>query len=143
MKKLFFLTLFSALYFVSNAQFYGRQGEVGPDTLTNQDTVYHYIGGTSCATASDLRELGSLEILVRTDSLSGATGATLLFQYAYDDDCTFWYDAGTATINGAAAQYSRHEDTEFTARKARVRVISPSSTQSTKVQTVYSFKKRF
>lgn len=125
-----------------NAQFRSEFSELQIDTIGASDTIYHYVGGTSWATARSFIYPSELVVLVQTDSLSGATGATILVQYCIDDDCSVLYNAGTLTVNGAASQQLRVEDLNFIEQKARVRCISPSGTQATKIQTVWAVKRR-
>jgi hypothetical protein len=116
-------------------------GEMGPDTVNSGETLYHYPNGTSFATARRFKDLGDLEVLVKSDSLSGSTNVAYTLQYSYDIDGTLWYDAATLTGNGAAAQYLRSEDTDFGATWWRIKAVG-TGTQATKFQTVYAFKRR-
>jgi hypothetical protein len=116
-------------------------GEMGPDTVNASETIYHYPNGTSFATARRFKDLGALEVLVKSDSLSGATNVAYTLQTSYDVDGTLWYDAATLTGNGAAAQYLRYEDTEFIPTWWRIEAVG-TGTQATKFQTVYAFKRR-
>jgi hypothetical protein len=119
-------------------------GEIGPDTLNNAETIYHYFGGTSFATARRLKDLGSLEAVGRLDSLTGTTNATATLQYAYDLAGTIWYDAASTSLNAGSntlGRFARTEDTELTATWARMKYES-TGTQTSKVQTVWAFKKR-
>ena len=116
-------------------------GEMGPDTVNSGETIYHYPNGTSFATARRFKDLGALEYVIASDSLSGSTNVAVTVQYSYDLDGTVWYDAYTHTSNGAASQRFRNEDTELTATWWRIKYVG-TGTQATKVQSVYAFKKR-
>ena len=117
-------------------------GYMGPDTASASETVYLYPVGTSWATnRQDLKNLVALEVVVRTDSLSGATAGTATIEYCYDEDCTVVYTAATLTVNGPTAQYLRLQDTAFLARKFRVKLVNTSATQATKIQGVWSYKR--
>lgn len=116
-------------------------GEMGPDTVNASETIYHYPNGTSFATARRFKDLGALEVLVRSDSLSGSTNVAYTLQTSYDVDGTLWYDAATLTGNGATTQYLRYEDTEFIPTWWRIKAVG-TGTQATKFQTVYAFKRR-
>ena len=116
-------------------------GEMGPDTVNASETIYHNPNGTSFATSRRFKDLGALEVLVKSDSLSGATNVAYTLQTSYDLDGTLWYDAATLTGNGASAQYLRYEDTEFIPTWWRIKAVG-TGTQATKFQTVYAFKRR-
>lgn len=119
-------------------------GEMGPDTVNAAETIYHYPGGTSFATARRFKDLGALEIVSRLDSLTGTTNVVATLQYAYDLDGTVWYDAVTTDLTNGSntlGRFVKTEDTELTATWVRVRYVG-SGTQATKAQTVYAFKKR-
>jgi hypothetical protein len=116
-------------------------GEMGPDTVNASETIYHYPNSTSFATARRFKDLGALEVLVRSDSLSGSTNVAYTLQTSYDVDGTLWYDAATLTGNGATTQYLRYEDTEFIPTWWRIKAVG-TGTQATKFQTVYAFKRR-
>lgn len=110
------------------------------DTLTNAETVYLYPNDAATAAAApDFKDPGALELVIVSDSLSGSTAGTATLQYCYDDACTYTYDAATLTINGAAQQISRTEDTDFNARKFRVKFVT-TGTQSTHVRVAYNWK---
>lgn len=150
-RVLFLLPLFLVMAFAftpdkSFAQPLLYTGEIGPDTLNASETIYHYPSAsstvaTSVSNARRFRDLGDLEILVRSDSLSGATNGVATFQVSYDLAGTLWYDVGTLTINGATAQYYHVEDELFNPTWWRMKFVG-TGTQATKIQTVYSFKKR-
>ena len=135
---LFFLTIALS----ASAQFRFASGEVGPDTLNASETLYHYIGGTSWATARQFEYPGEFVILVQSDSLSGATAATITVEYCLDDACTLTYTAGTLTANGAASQQLRVEDLNLIEQKIRVKGVATSGVQATKFQTTWAFKRR-
>lgn len=112
------------------------------DTLTNAETAYLYPGdAVSAALAGDFKEGGALELVIVSDSLSGSTAGTATLQYCYDDACTYTYDATSLTLNGAAQQISRTEDTDFNARKFRVKFVT-TGTQSTHVRVAYVWKRK-
>jgi hypothetical protein len=112
------------------------------DTLTNAETAYLYPGdAASAALAADFKEGGALELVIISDSLSGATAGSAILQYCYDDACTYTYDATTLTLNGATQQVSRTEDTDFNARKFRVKFVT-TGTQSTHVRVAYVWKRK-
>ncbi len=116
-------------------------GEMGPDTINSGETLYHYPGGTSFATARRFRDLGALEVLIQSDSLSGATNGTAVLQVSYDLAGTQWYDVTSLTLNGAATQYSKTEDADFTPTWFRIKYTG-TGVQATKVQSSYAFKRR-
>jgi hypothetical protein len=116
-------------------------GEMGPDTVNSGETIYHYPNGTNFATARRFKDLGNFEYAIQSDSLSGATNVAITVQVSYDLAGTVWYDAYTHTSNGAASQVFRNEDTEFTPTWIRIKYVG-TGTQATKVQSVYSFKRR-
>lgn len=140
MKQIFLSILFAVSAFGVSAQedLYGFR----TDTLGASDTIYFYVGGTNTAAgATAIREYGALSVVLVSDSLSGATNGTALIQYCTDATGTNWYTQATLTaINGATQQSQITEDAVFLARKARVRVISPSGAQSTRLRMHYSFK---
>jgi len=145
-KFLFLIAVFTAFALSTNAQaplLY--TGESGPDTLTNADTVYHYPNGTSFATSRRFKDLGDLEVWVKSDSLSGSTAVTYVLQVALDLAGSAWYNMDTETGNGATSQVLRFDtdpdERGFLPTWWRIRAIS-TGTQSTKMQTVYAFKKR-
>jgi hypothetical protein len=139
--KYLIVTLFLAFCFTAKAQVQYREGS-GEDTLTNAETAYFYPGdAASAAAAIDFKEFGSLEVAIVTDSLSGATAGTATLQFCYDDACTVLYDAASLTINGATQQVSRTEDTDFTARKWRVKYVT-TGTQSTRARVYYTWKRK-
>ena len=140
MKQIFLSLLFAVFAFGANAQedLYGYR----TDTLGASDTVYFYVGGTNTASgAAAIREYGALSIVLVSDSISGSTNGTPIIQYCTDATGTNWYTQASLTaINGAAQQSQITEDAVFLARKARVRVISPSGAQATRLRMHYSFK---
>lgn len=142
-KYLFLLLTFAGILATTNinAQSLLYTGEMGPDTLNASETIYQYPNGTSVSTSRRFTALGALEILVRVDSLSGATGGTMTLQTCNDLNCDEWYDAGTLTINGSTTQYYRFEDTLFVPTRFRLKYVAPGGTQATKVKATYSFKK--
>lgn len=110
--------------------------------MTNAETAYLYPGdAASAAAAVDFKEFGTLEVVIVSDSLSGATAGTSVLQYCYDDACTVTYDAATLTLNGAAQQTSRTEDTEFSARKWRIKNTG-SGTMSNRIRVYYTWKRK-
>lgn len=117
------------------------------DTLTYAgaaDTVIVYLGGTSAATATKFRDIGVLEIALRTDSLSGNPVATPYIEYSYDEGGDTWHrDATLTTINGAAPQFQTHTDASFCALRARVVCIAAATTQSERVRVSWVFKKSY
>lgn len=115
------------------------------DTLTYAgaaDTVIVYLGGTSAATAQLFRDAGTLEIGLRTDSLSGNPVASAYVEYSYDEGGSHWHRHTTlSTINGAAPQFQTHNDTDCAALRARVVCIAAATTQSSRVRVAWTFKK--
>ena len=141
MKYILSLFILCAVAFQSNAQVQYREGYM-IDTLTNAETAYLYPGDAlTAAIAGDFKEWGALELVIISDSLSGSTAGTAVLQYCYDDACTYTYDATTLTLNGAAQQVSRTEDTEFNARKFRIKMVT-TGTQSTYVRVAYTWKRK-
>ena len=115
------------------------------DTLTYAgaaDTVTIYLGGTSAATAQLFREAGTLELGLRTDSLSGNPVAAVWIEYSYDEGGSHWHrHTALSTINGAAPQYQTHNDTDCAALRVRVVCIAAATTQSSRVRVAWTFKK--
>ena len=120
-------------------------GEMGPDTLNNAETVYHYPNGTSFATSRRFTQLGDLEVYVQSDSLTGATAVTYTLQAALDLAGTSWATVDTETGNGATSQVLVFDtdpfDHGFIPTWWRIKATS-TGTQTTKFQTTYAFKKR-
>lgn len=143
MKQLFVI-LFLAIASVSFAQ--GNRVLAvltAADTAAASETIYLYpLGGTSWATTGAIDYNAGLEFLVETDSLSGATAGTLTIEVAYDDAGTYNYAAGTLTLNGAANQQLRLEDTDFLGRKIRAKLVNTGATQSNKIQGVLVVKRK-
>lgn len=133
--------LFLVVCFTANAQVQYREG-YAIDTAVNATVSYLYPGGAaSAAAAPDFKELGALEVVIVSDSLSGSTAGSFILQYCFDDACAYTYDAATLTINGATTQVSRTEDSEFTARKFRIK-LAGSGTQTTQAQLWYNWKRK-
>lgn len=108
------------------------------DTITNQDTITVLTTQNGGPSNIDVPYYYSVNIL--SDSLSGATGGTVYLQVSNDRAGTVWYNAQTLTLNGATQQTALYEGILY-ARRMRVYIISPSGSQSTKVQ-VYGLCKR-
>lgn len=141
MKQIFNVILLCLVALGVNAQTQYRQGFMR-DTMTNADTSYLYpADAATAALATNFRELGVLAVTIVSDSLSGSTAGTATLQYCYDADCNYTYDAATLTLNGAATQVSRTEDTDFDALKFRIKIIT-SGTSSTYVRSYYSWKRK-
>lgn len=141
MKHLFSIFLICVFAYGVNAQVQYREG-YDIDTLDNAETVYLYPGAvSSAANATDFKEYGALEVTIWADSLSGANAGTAVLQYCYDDACAYTYDAASLTLNGASQQVSRTEDTEFNARKFRIKATG-SGTMSTKIRCFYTWKRK-
>ena len=145
-KVLFSLIAICAFAFSMNAQaplLY--TGEMGPDTLNNAETVYHYPNGTSFATSRRFTQLGDLEVYVQSDSLTGATAVTYTLQVALDLAGTSWATVDTEIGNGATSQVLVFDtdpfDHGFIPTWWRIKATS-TGTQTTKFQTTYAFKKR-
>jgi len=139
--------LFLLTTLVTKAQVQYREG-YDIDTLDNTETIYLRPGGTSAATspatdalATDFKEFGALEVNIWTDSLSGSNAGTVILQGCYDDACVVTYDIASLTLNGAAQQVSRTEDSEFSFRKFRVKCTG-TGTMSTKIRVGYVWKRK-
>jgi len=139
--------LFLLTALVTKAQVQYREG-FDQDTVDNTETVYLYPGGTTAATspstaanATDFREFGALEVNIWADSLSGSNAGSAILQGCYDDACNVTYDIATLTLNGAAQQVSRTEDSEFSFRKFRVKATG-TGTMSTKLRMGYVWKRK-
>jgi|GEM_PF-5010493 len=146
MKHIFIaITFLLAVAFTASAQtpqMYA--GTMGPDTVNASETIYHYPGGTSFATARRFRDLGALEVLVQLDSLSGATNVDVTVQYSYDILGTLWYDASTTSLNAGSntlGRFVRLEDADLTATWARIKAVG-TGVQATRFRSSYAFKKR-
>ena len=115
------------------------------DTLTYAgaaDTVIVYLGGTSASTAQLFRDVGVMEIALRTDSLSGNPVASAYIEYSYDEGGSNWHRVTTlSTINGAAPQYQTNTDTDFAGLRARVVCIAAATTQSERIRVSWVFKR--
>lgn len=103
-----------------------------PDTLTNQDTVTHTLSGTYEAAYDYVWQ-------VDADSLSGATEATASLQEAAGDTGV-WITVGTITIDGVTTD--ERLTGQFYGSRQRMQIMSPSSTQSTRVKVYATLKKR-
>ena len=169
MKKHFFLFAFLAICMalkpdIARAQYAGYLN----DTLKSSssiDTVILYPGGTTAkgaltATAAKAFSVpGQLSMVIRTDSLSGSTNATIRLQVctAYDpltwisvpldNATTFASDALSQTLNGATAQYfaPKGDDLhlgwmDFPFLKWRILAITASGTQNTRIRVDWRFK---
>lgn len=118
------------------------------ESVSGIDTVYLYPGGdagvgddsTTTVTESKLFQPGGiLTVFCETDSLSGATGATMVLQFGHTSDPTIWYDKTTTTLNGAAVQEVLTSDTSFGFNRWRIRVIGASSTQKTRIRCSWAY----
>lgn len=120
-------------------------GEMGPDTLNNAETIYHYPSGTSFATSRRFTQLGDLEVHVKSDSLSGATAVTYTLETANDLAGTVWATVDTELGNGATSQVLVFDtdpfDHGFVPTWWRLKAVS-TGTQATKFQTTFAWKKR-
>jgi hypothetical protein len=85
MKHIISIMILAACAFSLNAQVQYRESYM-IDTLTNAETAYLYPGdAASAALAADFKEGGALELVIISDSLSGATAGSAILQYCYDD----------------------------------------------------------
>lgn len=114
------------------------------DTLVTSasiDTFDVWLGGTSLANAQAFLGDGMLTAHLVTDSLSGATAANAYLEYFYTKSQSLPFRAETFTaINGAAQQSQIKEDTQLAAYKVRLRVITASGTQNTRVRFWWNYK---
>jgi len=112
-------------------------------TSSSTDTVYLFPDGTSNVTAYKFRNPygGELTTYLRTDSLSGSTAATAYLEYCYDAGCSVPVRVDTLVLNGATAQTDNYTDNNFKALYFRYTFIAASSTQTTKVQAGYGYRK--
>lgn len=141
MRYILSFLIIASFALAGNAQYQFRSGFM-EDTLTNAETAYLYpADAATAATAPNFRDFGALEVVIVSDSLSGATAGTATLQYCFDENCTYTYDAATLTINGAAQQVSRTEDTEFVPLKFRVKFVT-TGTQSTRERVYYTWKRK-
>lgn len=138
----YLLTLICIAYSVIvSGQLRFAAGEVGPDTLNANETLYQYIGGTSWETATQFDKPGELVILVQADSLSGNVGGTISVEFCLDDACVLAYTAGSLAISGSSSQQLRIKDTNFAEQKVRVKAVATADVQALKYQTTYTFKR--
>ena len=87
-----------------------------------------------------IKDLGAISFHVAGLKISGATGGTISYQAAYDNDGTNWYEMATDTItNGTTSQI--YEATNFTGRRARVVITADGTTQSGSYRVAVSFKR--
>lgn len=141
MKYLLSFILFIAFAFSAKSQILFENAEVGPDTLSASETVRHYIGGTTWATAYGLEKNFGVAIGIRSDSLTGSTGAIYVIEGCADPACTFPVPLDTFTADGAAAQYFSFVDDTADWYKYAVRGTA-TGTQTTKFQTVYAVRRK-
>lgn len=143
MKNLF-LILCTFIAFNATAQFGKSEFRLSaPDTSSASQTHYIYVGGTTAGTATLFTDLVQLNIIVKTDSLSGATAGTVTVEVCNDPDGSIWYPtSSTLTVNGATSQYLNFEDTDFNNSKARVKIVNTSATQSNKMQIAWATKRK-
>ncbi len=154
MKKIFFLLTF-CLSFALSFQAIGQYDGYLNDTISSSssiDTLYLYFGGStetgaaSAALSKSFGIEGSMNIICHTDSLSGATDATLYVQYANRSVPTLWHTASSTYLNGSATQSINVDDPEFTADKCRLMVItgtvSGAGTQAIRIQSEWTFKRK-
>ena len=149
MKKFLFLFSFVAILMASTVQVNAQYTGYLLDTLKSSssiDTVILYPGGTTSrgATTATLSKAftvpGDLSVIIHTDSLSGATNATLYVEFANANTPNIWYRASTTTLNGAAVQQIHVEDNDFTSRKWRIWAVTASGTQNTRIKAEWNFK---
>jgi hypothetical protein len=168
MKNLIFLLALFGLFMVTDLSAQTR-GYIGTDTLTVSsavDTIYLYVADVDLADAKVLSRFDELELHIRLDSLSGATGGTLTIEYTYADSPTEigaeWFTAAPATslftyMNGSTATTATStsaysftvngtrsilvwRDDNFKATYARARYVCPSSSQSTRMRGWYGLE---
>jgi len=127
----------------ANAQFKQEFQLETPDTSSASQTHYVYPTGTSGATETGYGDNGSLAIVIKTDSLSGATAGTVSIEFAADDAGTIWVPwTTTLTVNGAASQYLTYDDDNFSYYKWRAKIVNTGATQSNKMQVAWAYKRR-
>lgn len=144
MKNLF-IVLCTLIAFNVSAQI-GRNGEFRsqtPNTSSASQTHYIYVGGTTAGNALLFTDLVELNVIIKTDSLSGATAGTVTVEVCNDGDGTTWYPtSSTLTVNGAASQYLNFEDTDFNNSKCRVKIVNTSATQSNRMLVTWAAKRK-
>ncbi len=143
MKQIFILLL-TVFALNVNAQFtYEFQYET-PDTATASQTHYIYPTGTTGATEIGYEKSYSLAIIVKVDSLSGATAGTGYIEVACDEAGTIWAPISTATtvINGPSSIYIVYDDNDFSFYKWRYRITNSAATQSNRSALSWGVKRK-
>lgn len=164
MKHLFSAFILCLLFAVSGqAQNFGAMG-VG-DTITTSsstDTGYLYVGTLDVTKARLLSGFNKLEMNIRLDSLSGGTAGVVYVEYSNATSPTeigdTWYRPapekssltynGTTTTSTSLNQWTINgvttlitwEDDNFCAKFARFRLLTGSSSASTRMRGWYSLR---
>ena len=135
MKKLLIMMLFFTMAFTAKAQYYSYEFDVDSIVASSSlDTVIF----TQPSTV-DFSYAGTIGLYVKCDSISGATGGTIAYQ-VMPYGGTVWHTIDTDTFNGAGATFYNHEAVCY-ARKHRIYITVPSSTQTTYFYTALSYKR--
>ena len=105
------------------------------DTLGTSTTLTYepVINGST-----DKSKYWSYDIIVESDSISGANAGTVTLQVSNDAPGTaaanvIWYNLASATIDGTADQVFHYTGT-LNSRRIRVLVTSPSGTRRTNIE---------
>lgn len=136
MKKLF---LISALAL----SFLAAQAQTGPQYYAETPTADTAINTTAVSFVADkvFYGLGSLEVYVVADSISGSTAGNVYIEYSMEPTGSVWYTAQTTAINGVQTLIHL-EDTTMTASRVRVRALG-IGTQSTIIRPHFVFKRNY
>lgn len=123
-------------------------GGITGDTLGSSSTFTYDLNalvlpGVGGGNAQDFTRLWRYSITVVADSLSGATAGTISLQVS-DAPATAgsnvdWVTTSTGTINGTGQTLYYFTDT-LAARRIRLRITSPSGSQSTALRIRATFK---
>lgn len=119
------------------------------ETSSSIDTVdlypgYTNEGGSATGAYSKLfAPGGNMTCYCEADSLSGSTAGTMYLQYGHGSSPTIWYTAKTTTLNGAATITAYQQSSPFGFNRMRVRAISASGTQNTRIRCSWGYDPDF
>mgnify|MGYP000246390332 CR=1 FL=1 len=156
MKKLLFLFTLALLAFNATAQTqqvasgyssWTNQKNTGASTIYSRDTLINL--DTIIVPLGSMIELRKLDVIIRCDSISGATAGTAYLQLAntgpnssLTDNQVMWYNASSATLDGAGrTQYRLTAD--WSSGRARLFIVTPNSTARRMMITYFAVAKRW
>lgn len=109
-----------------------NQRNTGASTIYSRDTLSGLDTVIVDLITNDYRNW-TADVIIRCDSISGATAGSAILQYASDDkpsltaNQVMWYPVSTVTLDGAGrTQYRLTGD--LTSRRARVFFVTPNAT---------------